>query len=116
MFGKLHFGNNPKGFDQFKILPGQGKYYNPVFITKDEGKIEVEGYVTDIITDMTLNWLENERTKEDPFLLFTCTKRLTGSGSLQADMLRSLPRGVSRSLRRYLMIIQVEVVRPMKLK
>ena len=34
MFGKLHFGNNPKGFDQFKILPGQGVYYNPEFITK----------------------------------------------------------------------------------
>ena len=33
MFGKLHFGNNPKGFDQFAILPGQGAYYNPEFIT-----------------------------------------------------------------------------------
>ncbi|WP_296703911.1 sulfatase [Algoriphagus sp.] len=69
MFGKLHFGNNPKGFDQFKILPGQGNYYNPEFITKNEGNIKVEGYVTDIVTDMTLDWLENERKKEDPFLL-----------------------------------------------
>ena len=70
MFGKLHFGNNPKGFDQFKILPGQGKYYNPDFITKNEGNIQVEGYVTDIITDMTLDWLQNERKAEQPFLLF----------------------------------------------
>ena len=70
MFGKLHFGNNPKGFDQFKILPGQGKYYNPDFITKNEGNIQVEGYVTDIITDMTLDWLQNERKADDPFLLF----------------------------------------------
>lgn len=69
MFGKLHFGNSPKGFDQFKILPGQGKYYNPDFITKNEGNIQVEGYVTDIITDMTLDWLENERNDEDPFML-----------------------------------------------
>lgn len=69
MFGKLHFGNNPKGFDQFKILPGQGTYYNPDFITKDSGRINVEGYTTDIITDMTLDWLETERTEEDPFLL-----------------------------------------------
>ena len=69
MFGKLHFGNNPKGFDQFKILPGQGHYYNPEFITKNEGKIQVEGYVTDIITDMTLNWLEEERDTTQPFLL-----------------------------------------------
>lgn len=70
MFGKLHFGNNPKGFDQFKILPGQGAYFNPDFITKNEGDIQVEGYVTDIITDMTLDWLQHEREKEDPFLLF----------------------------------------------
>lgn len=69
MFGKLHFGNNPKGFDQFKILPGQGKYYNPDFITKHEGNIRVEGYTTDIITDMTLDWLEKEREADKPFLL-----------------------------------------------
>lgn len=69
MFGKLHFGNNPKGFDQFKILPGQGVYYNPTFITKNEGIYEVEGYVTDIITDMTLDWLQNERKEDEPFLL-----------------------------------------------
>ncbi|WP_409024992.1 sulfatase [Jiulongibacter sediminis] len=69
MFGKLHFGNNPKGFDQFKILPGQGSYYNPDFITKNEGEIKVNGYVTDIITDMTLDWLSNEREAEKPFML-----------------------------------------------
>ncbi|WOK07486.1 sulfatase [Imperialibacter roseus] len=69
MFGKLHFGNSPKGFDQYKILPGQGAYYNPDFITKNEGNIKVEGYVTDIITDMTLNWLDKERDAEKPFLL-----------------------------------------------
>ncbi|EON78290.1 Arylsulfatase [Lunatimonas lonarensis] len=69
MFGKLHFGNNPKGFDQFKILPGQGAYYNPDFITKYDGNVRIEGYVTDIITDMTLDWLENDRKADDPFLL-----------------------------------------------
>ena len=64
MFGKLHFGNNPKGFDQFKILPGQGSYYNPEFITKKEGNIKVEGYVTDIVTDMTIDWLDKERKSD----------------------------------------------------
>ena len=54
MFGKLHFGNNPKGFDEFKILPGQGAYWNPDFITKHQGKIKAEGYATDIITDFHL--------------------------------------------------------------
>jgi hypothetical protein len=69
MFGKLHFGNNPKGFDQFKILPGQGAYYNPEFITKNDGNIKVNGYVTDIVTDMTLEWLQKERKPDQPFML-----------------------------------------------
>ena len=68
MFGKLHFGNNPKGFDEFKILPGQGDYYNPKFNTSD-GDTTITGYVTDIITDLTLDWLEERRTPNKPFLL-----------------------------------------------
>ncbi|MFH6602144.1 sulfatase [Maribacter algicola] len=68
MFGKLHFGNNPKGFDEFKILPGQGDYYNPRFITS-KGDTTVTGYVTDIITDLTLDWMERRRDTTKPFLL-----------------------------------------------
>ncbi|SHI33021.1 Arylsulfatase A [Tangfeifania diversioriginum] len=69
MFGKLHFGNNPKGVDEFMILPGQGDYYNPDFITAD-GDTSIVGYVTDVITDLTLGWLQNKRDEEKPFLLF----------------------------------------------
>ena len=69
MFGKLHFGNNPKGIDEFKILPGQGQYYNPKFIT-NEGDTTIIGYVTDIITDLTIDWLDNRREDEKPFSLF----------------------------------------------
>lgn len=69
MFGKLHFGNNPKGFDEFMILPGQGDYYNPDFITA-RGDTSILGYVTDVITDLTLNWLETKRDRNKPFLLF----------------------------------------------
>lgn len=68
MFGKLHFGNNPKGFDEFKILPGQGDYYNPKFITQ-KGDTTITGYVTDIITDLTLDWLKNRRVSDKPFML-----------------------------------------------
>ena len=31
LFGKLHFGNSPRGFDEFKILPGQGTYLQSRF-------------------------------------------------------------------------------------
>ena len=68
MFGKLHFGNNPKGVDDFMILPGQGNYINPKFITS-KGDTTITGYVTDIITDLTLNWLDEKRDLEKPFLL-----------------------------------------------
>ncbi|WP_420320985.1 sulfatase [Flagellimonas sp.] len=68
MFGKLHFGNNPKGVDDFMILPGQGNYINPDFITQ-EGDTTIIGYATDIITDLTLNWLDKKRNPEKPFML-----------------------------------------------
>ena len=68
MFGKLHFGNNPKGIDEFMILPGQGHYINPRFLTS-HGDTLIKGYVTDIITDMTLNWLDRKRDPQKPFML-----------------------------------------------
>ena len=68
MFGKLHFGNNPKGVDEFMILPGQGHYINPRFIT-NHGDTTITGYVTDIITDLTLDWLSNKRDPNKPFLM-----------------------------------------------
>ncbi len=68
MYGKLHFGNNPKGVDDFMILPGQGNYLNPRFITK-KGDTTITGYVTDIITDFTINWLDKKRNKEKPFMM-----------------------------------------------
>lgn len=68
MYGKLHFGNNPKGVDDFMILPGQGSYINPRFITPN-GDTTITGYVTDIITDLTINWLDKKRDPEKPFLM-----------------------------------------------
>ena len=68
MFGKLHFGNNPKGVDDFAILPGQGNYINPKLIMKDKDTV-INGYVTDVITDLTLNWLQEEKDSDDPFML-----------------------------------------------
>lgn len=69
MFGKLHFGNSPKGVDDFMILPGQGNYINPDFITKKGDTVTITGYVTDIITDLTLDWLDSKRNPEKPFML-----------------------------------------------
>jgi arylsulfatase A-like enzyme len=65
--GKWHLGNLPQGFDYWNVLPGQGNYYNPDFISaKDTTRIP--GYVTNIITDMSLEWLSNRDTSK-PFML-----------------------------------------------
>lgn len=69
--GKWHLGHgekfNPRGFDYWEILPGHGTYHNPVMI-KNGRMGRHAGYVTDIVTDLGLNWLKN-RDKSRPFLL-----------------------------------------------
>ena len=65
MFGKWHLESDPKGFDYWKILPGQGHYYNPDFIEMGQ-RVRRHGYATDLITDDCLEWLAN-RDQEKPF-------------------------------------------------
>jgi len=67
IFGKWHLISDPTGFDYWHILPGQGIYYNPP-MTKNGEQVQHEGYVTDIITDLSLNWLKG-RDPSKPFLL-----------------------------------------------
>ena len=66
--GKWHLKSNPTGFDYWKIVPGQGLYINPRFIEMNGKTVNHEGYATDIITDITLQWLQ-QRDKSKPFLL-----------------------------------------------
>jgi len=71
LIGKWHMHPNPTDeFEFWKVLEssgGQGDYYNPDFATP-AGHERIEGYSTDIITDQSIQWLEN-RDKEKPFLL-----------------------------------------------
>ena len=68
IFGKWHLRSDPTGFDYWDVLPGQGHYYNPDFLTP-WGTEQVHGYVTDIITENALRWLGRERDESKPFLL-----------------------------------------------
>jgi len=61
--------SDPTGFDHWHILPGQGLYYNPSMIRNGE-KIEHSGYATDIITDLSIDWLK-KRDENKPFLLMS---------------------------------------------
>jgi len=67
MVGKWHLKSDPTGFDYWNVLPGQGDYYNPDLIEMGVAK-QHTGYVTDVLTDIALNWLER-RDPAKPFCL-----------------------------------------------
>lgn len=65
IFGKVHLAGPPQGFDYSAALPDQGQYYNPDFIINGD-TVNLKGYVTDLTTKMTLDWIKN-RDKTKPF-------------------------------------------------
>src|SRR5579884_361100 len=67
MIGKWHLESDPTGFDYWNILPGQGVYHNPEFITPS-GRKKYDGYCTDLIGDFSLDWLK-KRDANKPFFL-----------------------------------------------
>ena len=74
MIGKWHLKVEPRDFDYYCVLPGQGKYHGPSFRVRGEkpwGKNLIEfpdKHSTDAITDLTLDWLK-DRKKDKPFFL-----------------------------------------------
>jgi len=68
LIGKFHIENSTPTFEEWSILPGQGDYYDPTFIEKDGSRSKFQGYVTDIITDRSIEWLR-DRDKDKPFFL-----------------------------------------------
>lgn len=68
LYGKSHLQGKPQGYDDWKVLPGQGLYYNPDLITP-EGRVRVEGHCTDVVTDLAVEWLREGRDGSKPFML-----------------------------------------------
>ena len=68
IFGKWHLKSAPTGFDKWEVLPGQGQYYNPDFRTPGDKMVRRDGYVTDIITDLALDWLNEDWDRSKPFM------------------------------------------------
>ena len=67
MIGKWHLGSDPTGFDDWNILPGQGVYSIRCSMTATARR-RTQGYATDIITDLAIDFLKN-RPKDKPFFL-----------------------------------------------
>jgi len=56
------------GFDYWFSFIGQGQYFDPK--VNDNGvEMKLEGYMTDILTDKTIDWLKNKRDPNKPFSL-----------------------------------------------
>ena len=66
--GKWHLKSTPAGFDFWKVMPGQGEYFNPDFIENGK-KVREEGYITDIITDNALQWIRKRDTARPFFIM-----------------------------------------------
>lgn len=82
MIGKWHLHCYPEGFDFFDILPGQGVYRDPDFLDQSTPREHLEkhsherlpgnrhaGYVTDIITRKSVDWLRTRDTTKPFFLM-----------------------------------------------
>jgi arylsulfatase A-like enzyme len=73
MIGKWHLGSDPVGFDRWEILPGQGAYSNPILYTATGEQTYTGRYVTDVITDLAIDFIA-KRPRDKPFFLMVHNK------------------------------------------
>ncbi|HEX6060143.1 MAG TPA: sulfatase [Gemmatimonadaceae bacterium] len=77
--GKWHMGEDAesdmprKGFDHWVSFRGQGVYENPLLNVNGERR-QMQGYTTDVLTDLALEWLRGQRGAERPFFLYLSHK------------------------------------------
>lgn len=76
LVGKWHLESLPTGFDHWEVVPSQGDYYNPDFIQQNGDTVQFHGYITNLITDKSIEWLENERDRDKPFALMVHHKAI----------------------------------------
>ena len=71
--GKYHMGeenDEPRpGFDWFVTHKGQGKYFDTEWNLNGKKREVVKGYYTSVVTDMTLDWLKQQKA-EKPWCMF----------------------------------------------
>ncbi|MEM9720921.1 MAG: sulfatase [Bacteroidota bacterium] len=73
IIGKWHLKKRPTGFDYYNVLPGQGRYNDPILkdsLNWEEGGEVYPGFSSDVIGDLSVQWLE-KRNAQQPFFLMT---------------------------------------------
>lgn len=66
--GKWHLKTDPQGFSFWQVLPDQGSYYNPDFISMNGTTKRMQGYVANVVEDVAEEWL-NKKDTSKPFCL-----------------------------------------------
>lgn len=83
--GKWHMGNDPTprpGFDYWAALPGQGRTIDPDIY--EDGRLHrVKGYVTDILTERAIEFIDRDR--EGPFMLHIAHKAIHPEAAQRDD-------------------------------
>ena len=85
--GKYHIRQDPRGFDYRAIHPGQGAYFDPIYI-ENGTRIQKYGYSSDITTDLALEYLRSI-DRSQPFCLvyqFKAPHRPFSPAPRHADM------------------------------
>jgi arylsulfatase A-like enzyme len=101
ILGKWHLVTEPQGFDYYNILPGHGRYNDPILIEKgmwgddpkkeagpDKGKM-YKGHETDVLTDEALRFMDNSKDKGKPFFLM-CHYKAPHRTWIPADRFKDL--------------------------
>jgi N-acetylglucosamine-6-sulfatase len=84
-FGKWHMGNDDTrrpGWSHWVAMKGQGEAIDPQ-LNVDGERRTVKGYVTDVLTDYALRFIE--RAKDRPFMVFLAHKALHPNVMQQDD-------------------------------
>lgn len=77
LIGKWHLVEQPEGFQYFNVLPGQGRYWDPILKSKEHwydgydgtsGNV-YEGFSTDVIADLTIEHLQQRDTLKPFFMM-----------------------------------------------
>lgn len=74
LFGKIHLGGKPQGYNFSLTLPDQGNYYNPEFIKNGEEELKFEGHCEALIPQFVTDWLEKDWDRSKPFAINYHTK------------------------------------------
>ncbi len=84
-FGKWHMGNDDSprpGWTRWVAMRGQGEANDPSFNVDGTRRVE-KGYVTDLLTDHTVRFMEESKGR--PFLVFLAHKALHPNMTQRAD-------------------------------